>query len=200
MPPIVYPTDRAALAELGRRRVERFCRLNGLPVPEVLIVPRDEWVVGVCAYYRSGVIRVCLELCQVPAPVANGRNWSWPGSTVDREPYGVICHELGHHADYERGERKGTYGSEYSGMVRTFANEPGLTSYAEGDDWEWFAEAFRLFVTNPDLLRRVRPRTYGILIEDSWKPATDMDWLTALGANCPPRVVAAQRKKMVVPC
>jgi hypothetical protein len=190
----IYPRCRNALANRGMDLVAKFCALNGVPRPTVEVVGQNEWHVGSCAYYRSSQIHICLEECGYSCGDANSRNWTWPGSTVDREPMGVMCHELGHHVDRLTDKQKGSYDSEYSGQVKKESGEPGLTSYADSNDWEWFAEAFRLFLTNPDLLAMVRPKTHA-LICNLWKPVVTLDWRQALGTNVPERVVRANLNK-----
>lgn len=166
-----------------------------------------------CAYYRPDTIgnrarqgytggeccygiNLCTVLCQVPCVEAAVRNWSWPGNAVDREPYGVMCHELWHHVDWCTGESKGRYFSDYCEQVAAKAGgEPGITSYADTNPAEYLAEAGRLFTTNPDLLRLLRPKTYGILAS-RWKRITAADWRQALGANVPNRVVKALINKI----
>lgn len=197
--PVVWPRDRNELFILGLRRVEAFCALNGLVRPAVHAVLRREWSVSACAYYRPDTprtrkwlstpgINLCIELCQVPCGDAATRNWSWPASAVDREPYGVLAHELGHHVDWLAGERKGAYYSEVCELVKTEAQEPGLTGYANENPAEWFAEAFRLYVTNHSLLRALRPRTHAAL-KRRWQALGPDDWLPPLGSNVPERVV-----------
>lgn len=208
MPTNLIPTDKETLYELGVSRVNSFCKLNGLPECPVTAVPDELWVVNACAFYRPDTeierkhrlkghgpcVNVSIERCQRPAGEVMSRNWSWPGSTVDRTPFGVVCHELGHHADYHTGQRKGRYYSEYCEECKARAGEPGLTSYAEENPAEWFAEAFRLFVTNPDLLRYVRPETYTVLRE-KFKPVVYAGWRVALGSNVPQRVVKSLLNK-----
>lgn len=204
-----WPLDRYTLYLLGAGLVANFCKVNRMPAPAFHDVLRGDWLVDACAYYRPDTeanrkwmvrtrgqgpgINICLELCQKPCPAHNSRNWSWPGSSVDRTPYGVLAHELGHHCDWLTGEKKWTYGSEYSERVMKDSGEPPLTSYAP-DPEEWFAEMFRLFVTNSDLLLALRPATYGIL-KERWEPVERRHWQTVLGINVPPRVVRAQVNK-----
>lgn len=204
MSAMILPTSKERLYERGVERLEKFCDRNKLAMPAVNNVPPEDWMVGACAYYRPDTermrkrtttgISICLTECQRPCGAEQSRNWSWPGSTVDREPFGVLCHELGHHADWSTGEKKWTYGSEYCEQVQQEAGEAGLTSYANENPAEWFAEAFRLFVSNHALLKLVRPKTWEIL-RRKWTPVSGDNWLFELGSNCPPRVVAAQRKK-----
>ena len=193
-----FPRNQESLAELGKWLVREFCDLNDLTTPEMDVIPLDHWSVGACAYYRHNTIRLCLPCCGRPCTEAQSRNWSWPGSVTDREPYGVFAHELGHHVDMLSGTQRGAYWSDYSSWMLKTSGEKPLTSYAATNPAEWFAEAFRLFATNPELLSLVRPRTHA-LITQKWKPAySGWGWLHALGSNVPARVVKAQRNKMVV--
>lgn len=191
------------LFEKGKAKVIAFCEKSGLPVPRITVFPKKDWKVGACAYYRPDTevmrkwtkpgINICLEECAFPAKDTQFRQWSWPRSVIDRTPYGVLCHELGHHADWCTGEKKWSYGSEYCEQVMKESGEEKLTNYCPNPA-EWFAEMFRLFVSNPELLRMVRTRTYAILAE-IWKPLRE-NWLAALGENVPPRIVKSLRRKM----
>lgn len=194
-----WPRSKQLLCDLGINRIEEFCKRNGVPVPPIHVIHKKSWRVSACAYYRpEGTSRletgicICLEYCAHPATQDQARNWNWPGSTTDREPYGVLCHELGHHCDWWKGERKWEYGSEYHLQVMQAAQEEPLTSY-HPNPAEWFAEMFRLFVSNPDLLRQVRPRTYRKLCVD-WSPIPGT-WKDELGRNCPPRIVTSLQRK-----
>jgi hypothetical protein len=196
VPPVSgWPRDRRELLALGLVRLREFCTLNGLPIPPVHVVDKIKWRVSACAYYRpeTGIV-ICPEDCAVPAPAAPCRAWSWPGSTTDRTPFGVIAHELGHHADCRAGppwERDGAYSSGYSEYVRGRSGEDPLTGYCDGDE-EWFAEMFRLFVTNAPLLAAVRPATYTVLRE-RWKFvfSSVFGWRRGLGCNVPDRIIRA---------
>lgn len=208
MPPLPRPPywtgDRRKLTALGVERAERFCSLNRIPMPAVNVVDRDDWRVGFCAYYRPDTeavrkwtaagISICPELCGYPCGEAVTRNWTWPGNDTDREPYGVIAHELGHHCDWLAGSKKGTYFSDYGEGVMEESGEKPLTGYAAENPAEWFAEAFRLFVTNPGLLKALRPKTYNIL-RRKWEPLNSDDWRFPLGSNVPARVVKNLIKK-----
>ncbi len=140
-----------------------------------------------------GGISICLEECGRPCNDSPNRNWTWPGSTTDREPYGVLCHELGHHCDWLTGEHKWEYGSEYCVKVMKRSGEQPITSYCPNPA-EWFAEMFRLFVTNPGLLYCLRPKTFDVLLE-KWAPLDPLDWREVLGENVPPKILATLLKK-----
>lgn len=193
---MTFLQTQTALLNRGKERIKEFCKVNNISLPKVIVQSRDSWSFSACAYYRPEVITICLEDCGRPASEAMSRNWSWPGSTVDRTPYGVLAHELGHHVDYLTSDKKFTYSGDYSIKLRKQSGEPPITTYCPNDG-EWFAEVFRLFVTNPDLLRRIRPKTYKLLIY-SLLPCSELSWKEALGKNCPERVLRSQIRKMVV--
>lgn len=180
------------LSVRGYELAERFCQLNSLPMPEVVDTPSDMWRVSSCAYYRAGTIKICLPKCASPGYV--GRSWSWPGYVIDRTPYGVIAHELGHHVDMLRGSNRQAYWSDFSDKMRMTSGEPAITGYAPNTA-EWFAEIFRLFLTNPDLLRRVRPLAAREL-EYLFRPAEERSWQEVL-ADAPERTILMARRKMI---
>lgn len=206
VPPRPLPylnTHPLALIEKGRERVRQFCEANDLVVPAVVVADRTHWLVNACAYYRpdtpknrkwGGVgVNLCVELCARCATEGWYRNWNWPGCVTDREPYGVICHELGHHVDWHLGSQQGVYWSDYGKWVMEHSGERPITSYAPNHA-EWFAEICRLFVTNPALLRLIRPRAYE-LMRQKLEPIGHADWRYELGCNAPDRIVRAQANK-----
>lgn len=203
-PPTVWSRDKEHLVSQGKALCFAFCKLNNIPAPVINVIKKEDWHVGACAYYRPDTpamrkwttpgINICLDLCGRPCTENEVRNWTWPGSVTDREPYGVIAHELGHHCDWLTGEKKWEYGSEYCEQVMKESEEAGITSYAAENPAEWFAESFRLFLTNPDLLRMVRPLTYDILLA-RWRPVIVGKWLGVLGDNVPSKIVKTLLKK-----
>ena len=161
----------------GAALMTRFCEANALPVPKINVVKREDWKFDPCAYYRPVYVAICVEKCA--AIGYTGMQWSFPGHSVDRTPYGALAHELGHHADRTRSERTGLYYGDFSVAMRQRCAEAPLTSYCPNDA-EWFAEMFRLFVTNPDLLAKLRPATHADLLThfkpvfaDSWRERLD---------------------------
>ena len=68
-----------------------------------------------------------------------------------------------------------------------------LTNYCPNDA-EWFAEIFRLFVTNSDLLRLIKPRTYSEL-RKLYKPVIDDPWRLVL-KDAPERTLLAASNKI----
>lgn len=187
-------TLKQKLYQLGIERAIRFCHVNKLPIPKFEVADPEEWYWDACAYYRPQTIRLYLTKCATPATQNASRNWNWPGSTTDREPYGVVCHELGHHVDWLVGEQKGKYSSEYSAKVMAESGEKPITSYCPNPA-EWFAEMFRLFVTNASLLLDLRPKTYQILIQH-FKAVSHINWATELGPDVPERIFSNLLKKV----
>lgn len=165
--------------------MNRWCDENGESIPIVLA----DWVsppeFGTCAYYRDSVIYIHPKHCAAIGTA--GRQWSYPGYSVDRTPYGVIQHELGHHIDKAHGPRGGIYGVDWHRQT----GEKPLTGYCPNDN-EWFAEMFRLFVTNPDLLCHLRPLTWTKMMEH-WKPVERRTWSEVLHEATRQRVVIEKR-------
>lgn len=185
----------------GVKLAERFCEVNALPMPAVNRIEKGDWHFSVCAFFRPDVptralrdngISICVEECAEASTGSSPMRRSWPGFITDRTPTGAIAHEIGHHADWTAGSARRTYWSEYSSQVRKRSKEKKLTSYCDGDH-EWFAEMFRLFVTNPDLMRIVRPATFRILLE-RWKPVVETTWLETLGRSVPLSIIETCRK------
>lgn len=171
----------------------QFGKLNNFVLPMTHQWPKeDRWPFPhACAYYRPNQITICVRRCAHIG--TGGASWSFPGYTVDRTPYGVLAHELGHHVDHHMSDRKGRYFGDYSIKMRAEVDEPKLTNYCPNDA-EWFAEMFRLFMTNPELLRYLRPRTYAALRRD-FEPPEKRAWAQVL-FGAPPRTLNAASKKV----
>lgn len=185
------------LFDIGTRIVTRFCLVNRLLVPR--FNPVGDIRVNACAYYRpeTGIV-IQLNRCARPAKQAQVRNWNWPGNTVDREPIGVLAHELGHHVDYYKssldGLKTGSYYGEYSINLRKESGESQISGYCDNDS-EWFAEIFRVFVLNHALLRELRPKAHALLV-GSWEPISAEDWRTPLGEDVPQRIIRSIKNKL----
>lgn len=177
--------SKAELLDGGRRLVTQWCALNGVPEP-VTTVSDAPTRFGACAYYRDDTIFIHPPSCAGIGLA--GRQWSFPGYVVDRTPYGVMAHELAHHVDRAHGARGGLYGSQW----RHYTGEPPITTYCPNDN-EWFAEIFRLFLTNPDLLGKVRPRVFGLLQARWPQPVEARQWEAVL-TGAERQIQAAQGK------
>lgn len=168
----------------GQIHMAAWCKENAIEEPTVEIHWEGRCPFGVCAYYRNGQIDIWPNMCA--AIGLAGRQWSFPGHAVDRTPYGVLAHELGHHVDRQHGPAGGTL----SHLWRPDDPKP-LTGYCPNDN-EWFAELFRLFVTNPDLLRAIRPKIYPRFAAQ-WKSVETRPWREVL-AEAPRQLRAAENR------
>lgn len=186
--------DKLELLEAGSALLGEFCEANKLEAPPVERYEPDSWRFRhTCAYYRPVGIHICVARCAGEGRAA--RAWSFPGYTVDRTPFGVLQHELGHHVDYQLSERRGSYFGDFSIAMRSSTGEAKLTNYCPNDA-EWFAEMFRLFVTNSDLLKAIRPKTHSEL-RYHFKPVVDEPWRKVLEARgAPERTIAAAANKI----
>lgn len=170
----------------GEVRIGNWCFINNVSQPRVEESGEPE-LFGTCAYYRDGVIHIQTARCAAIGTA--GRQWSYPGYVVDRTPYGVLCHELGHHVDSAHGAAGGSFGKE----LQQATKESAITGYAPNHN-EWFAEMFRLFVTNPELLFLLRPLTYAAMIARWPRRSVEKPWEEVLvGA---PRQIQAARNKI----
>ena len=70
-----------------------------------------------------------------------------------------------------------------------------MTGYYPNDN-EWFAEMFRLFVTNPDLLRLLRPCTHALMVA-RWLTVETRTWDVVLAGAA--RQLAVIRKRLPAP-
>lgn len=185
--------DKQAMLVRGIDLVEEFCELNDLAVPGVKTYTKEEWrFPSTCAYYRENRIHIAPSRCASIGHAA--RAWSYPGYVTDRTPYGVMAHELGHHVDFLRSSVRGAYGGSFSVGMRLLSKEPKLTSYCP-NDWEWFAEMFRLFCTNPLLLELIRPKTHALMLEAGLKPVERRPWPVVL-EGAPERTREMARRKV----
>lgn len=183
--------SKRSMFERGKALMARFCAANDLAVPAIEEADPKRWPFGVCAYYRDHVTTIAIDKCAGIGTA--GMQWSFPGHSVDRTPYGVVQHELGHHADWLSSTKRGRYYGDFSIALRARSGEAPLTSYCPNDA-EWFAEMFRLFVTNPDLLARLRPRTHAEL-STRFRPVFEDSWRARL-TGAPDRTVRSIERKL----
>lgn len=182
---------RNNLLALGKERIRTWCAHNSIDLPPVKVY-NESWRISACAYYRPIVIHINVPECALPGYA--GRAWSWPGYVIDRTPYGVLAHELGHHVDWTKSIHRGAYFGDFSYEMRKASGEERLTNYCPNDA-EWFAEMFRLFVTNPDLLFKLRPRTFNLFRDNKLEPIRMLCWRRVL-EFAPPRTIAQAEKKI----
>jgi hypothetical protein len=197
---------REELFTAGVQLTERFCVENGLATPTIKrIHPSDRMFhLGSCAFYRPYTISIMVEKCA--ARGCGGPAWSCPGYAVDRTPYGVLQHELGHHVDtLKTGDvtTQNLMERLFSRQIFLQSKEEPLTKYLGTDKraatffMEWFAENFRLYVTNPDLSLKLRPKFYMALFSSGVYPVIESGWDEVLQSNdAPVRNIEQARKNI----
>jgi len=159
--------------------LNKFCEINNINPPSIKLI--DSFTKGNCGQYfpKRNHISLALKKCAHIGTI--GRKWSYPGHVIDRTPYGVLQHEFGHHIDHKF-------------RLFKYQIEKPITSYAPNRG-EWFAEMFRLFQTNPDLLSKIRPKTHKILISN-FKPVIKSSWREIL-KDAPKRNIARCEKLII---
>lgn len=147
-----YPgQDKHENLEYGKDLIFSFCDLNDIRKPKVTEFDKHSQYFG---FYqdRSRNLFVNIKKCVKPVNTP-GFRWSYTGYKCDLTPAGVMAHELGHYVDELL--------KHPSKKIRNLVgNESHVTSYEIGNRYEIFAEAFRLFILNPDLLKKARPKRY----------------------------------------
>ncbi len=155
-------------AEIGKSLAYSWLALNRFPEPDQLYLNRESagsflehaWL-GVHSS-KKGVSRIAVAVedcdfsCRFDTP--QGMLIQAPGSFEDHSALGVLCHEVGHHVDYLLNPRAYSR-SKASGFTAVTDDEEEV-SRGEFNVHESFAEAIRLFITNPDLLRQGRPERW----------------------------------------
>lgn len=163
---------KARLLDVGMLLARQWLHLNRLPYPDRVFLDREQanrarrklllphWFGSYQRPWEGGWSAIALDLkkCR-PATRVPGFSWSYPGFKADLTPLGVFCHETGHHVDY-------TFDPDGISRLRPWRDvvdsEEDVSGY-EPNYCESFAEALRLFITNPDLLRVGRPERWEYL-------------------------------------
>lgn len=131
--------------------------------------------------YCYGHVFVNLDRAAHPVQVPRYQTWSWPGWKTDRTPVGVVAHETGHYVEHilqQKGILTQEHGKKWRDLVATFIKP--ATSYEPVASEAW-AETMRLFILNPDLLRRAIDVRYNFIIDEAkLKPSEDRDYKDVL--------------------
>ncbi len=177
-------STREVLLRQGWEEVQHFCSKNNLSTPSLRL--NDPYIpkLHCCAYYRPSYVAIDIARCSRPTQ-DNWRSWSFPGYKADRTPAGVVCHELGHHLWYVLKLRNSL--KEWKEAIK----ETRAVSGYEPNIEESFAETTRLFVLNPDFLRKGWAYRYWFLRE-RLQPVHQEDWFTVL-QNAPSKVLKATK-------
>ena len=147
---------KVLLYEEGVRDCVRFLKHNRIVEPAFRPGKHralNKWQ-AVGLYVNMSVL-VDVEKTRWPA-YKKGRTWSFPRYKVDKTAMGVVAHETGHHVQALR------VCGLHEWQRKVLDTEPAVTGY-EPTPGEAFAEAMRLFILNPDLLKVGRPKRFEYL-------------------------------------
>lgn len=120
--------------------------------------------------YSQGHVFVNVERTAWPVQTPSMRSWSWPGWKTDRTAIGVVAHEIGHYvtdvvSEGRTAEEKAVSREAWTRIIRG----KKVSGYEPVPD-EAGAESLRLFILNPDLLRKAIPARYNFLTGLGLKP------------------------------
>lgn len=188
--PEFYDQDAAAYA--AEQLVEKFAERNKFDLP--IITARD------CGrhygFYRAhderaphldlrvwyGAINWDPRKCASPVK-RPGYRWSFTGYKADLTAPGVIAHEMGHHVwecviRDDAGKRHARWQRNLIRNWRAFvSDEPAPSGYGATSTHEDFAESFKLFLLNPDLLYIGRPRRHAFFVTQLYiYPIVEATW------------------------
>ena len=171
------------LFELAKERVFTFVQFNPqIPVPTIVVADKLPSYGQAC----QKTIWINVKKCAV-ATKTPGFKWSYPGYKADLTPIGVLTHELGHVAHNH-------IKCDYKKHVMAIRKKEANVSSYEPNIWETVAEATKLFINNPMLLKEGRPFRYEFLINQlGFKPLHELDWRIVLGEAHPKFIEATQR-------
>lgn len=177
------PYNKRQAIDDGIALCKAFCKANGLPPISVNVIDQPWAALKAKRFYGEydpnvGSVRIFLKTCAVPS--SSGYAWSWPGYKADLTPIGVIAHEVGHHWHYTRKEGVRDVMRDF----RRAVGDSALTSYGATSIGESIAESFKVLITNPTLLKLMRPSHYAwFTIARSLKPVVTVDWSTILAGS-----------------
>jgi hypothetical protein len=174
---------------------------NGLPLPDRVFLDREsanaarraenpkskhllrpEWLGVYQRIWEGGWSAIAVDTANClmrrrVKPAVGEPFWQAPGAPQDFTPLGVLCHEVGHHVDYILHPK--AYSTQ-NGFQKIVDNEEDVST-AEYNLLESFAEAIRLFITNPMLLAAGRPDRFEYLTKTvGLKPIHMSPWRTVL--------------------
>lgn len=206
---VVEPTPRTSLVvdpfnydkltaySHARELCDTFLTVNQLPQPKAYLTEPDEsrrppgknpWSDN--GWYWKDVLYVNVKHSKTPVKTP-GFAWSYTGFKADMTAPGILAHELGHYVKdlidrkVDRKHRK-----VFDMNIKAIGEiEPNVSSYEPNSDERW-AEAFRLFVLNPDLLREGRPIRYEFFLHLRLQPVNTLTWREVL-VNAHPKMIKA---------
>jgi hypothetical protein len=155
------PIDKTTPEEASRPLV-RFFEINNMEPPKMVFdsIPMDPRHLGI--YIKSK------KQLEVYPSRCRGKS----GGLEDMSVLGVAAHEASHHVNELLGWKKVN-----NAFWNAWQQEPPISDYAKTSRPEDFAEACRLFITNPELLRLLRPFRYKFMSESlKLKPVEERSW------------------------
>lgn len=181
----------------ARELCDSFLERNELPQPKRYLTTPDDsrrppgrnpWSVN--GWYWNDTIFVNVKRSKTPVKTP-GFAWSYTGFKADMTAPGILAHELGHYVKDiidQKIDRK--HRAVFRKNIQAISEvEPNVSSYEPNADERW-AEAFRLFVLNPDLLRVGRPVRYDFFLHLRLRPVNPLPWREVL-ANAHPKLIKA---------
>lgn len=169
--------------QYGRDIISRFCKLNKIDQPIITNKKCDPRYYGFYSYGSNEIV-YDKKQCRVSVNVP-GFQWAYTGYKADVTVAGILSHEMGHYVD--------DYFGYPSQRIKRFVRKEKSVSSYEPDGCEIFAEAFRLFLLNPNLLQLACPRRYEFLTEKCCRnliPFFETSWDVNL-RNAHPRILDA---------
>lgn len=202
-PIIVDPNnyDKKAAYDEAVKYCNRFLKINKIPKPARYLTSAPWFKPRVQRYYgwyqfSTKDIFVNVKLSRPPVKTP-GYSWSYTGCKADLTAPGILAHEVGHHVQitYEDAlpirERK-----IFRQLLKKISKKESKVSSYEPNIDEMFAEASRLFILNPDLLKNARPVRYALMTEVmGLKPLHNVPWREVL-QNAHPRLIQSIEKWM----
>lgn len=134
--------------------------------------------------YVNGNIHVNLKRAKTPVKTP-GFSWTYTGYKADLTCAGILAHETGHYVH-------DVLGKAADAFLQIVGDEPSVSSY-EPTVGESIAEAFKLFILNPSLLREGRPRRAKFFDETNLSPVVDVHWREVLRHAHPKLINAAEK-------
>lgn len=200
-PFVVNPAtyDKVTILREAVVYVETFLDYNNIKhVDEYLFAPDDSkkppghnpWHDN--GWYWQGTLFVNLKKSRVPVKVP-GFQWSFTGFKADLTAPGILAHETGHHIHFEL-DKRNTYDVRKAMLatLRSLKESETAVSGYEPNLYEVMAEACRLFILNPTLLKEGRPKRYEFLTGLGLKPLHTTPWRDVLRHAHPKLIAAAE--------
>lgn len=160
------------------REAEEFNAVNGLPPTNFV---RKQTLAGLGLYvsvgghFNQGLIYVATDKCEDDGMLSHA------GAVDDCTVRGVVAHELGHHVWYclaRTRKQKADMSGRWKEIVLA---ERAVSEYKPFSPKEAMAEAVRLFLLNPNLLKAVWPVRHSCLAEEmELRPIVDAPWQEVL--------------------